>query len=186
MFTTLFNFVLKPRSTINRIMQERNLRLALLGYCVGAFSLTLSSMLRDGQNNPFIFIAIFLAALFFNVCISFFFSATAHLFLELTTGRGRAAGLFVLIGLSEFTKTLLVAFTLIALNLPFLFAYKTLITIIVSVIQLFLILFMMQHAYGLSKKRTFFALLISFVPAIICFFATIFMLIGLLVWLIAS
>lgn len=186
MFTTLFNFVLKPSSTINEIMQERNLRLALLGYCMGAFSLTLSTMLREGQNNPFVFIIIFLAALFFSICISFFFSATAHLFLELTTGRGRAAGLFVLIGLSEFTKTLFVAFTLIALNFPFLFEYKTLIAVIVFIIQLFFILYMMQHAYGLSKKRTFFALLVSFIPAIICFFATIFMLISLAIGLIIA
>lgn len=186
MFATLFNFVLKPSPTINQIMQERKLRLALLGYCMGAFSVTLATMLREGQNNPFVFIFIFLSVLFFSVCISFFFSATAHLFLELTTGRGRAAGLFVLIGLSEFTKTLLVAFTLIALSFPFLFAYKTLVVFIVFIIQLFFILYMMQHAYGLSKKRTFFALLVSFVPAIICFFAAISILISAIVWAITA
>lgn len=183
MFSTLFNFVLEPSPTINKIMQERKLLLALLGYCVGAFSVTLAFSLREG-TGILAFLGCFTVVLFLSVCISFFFSATAHLFLELTTGRGRAAGLFVLLGISEFAKTLLVAFTLIALNFPVIFAYKNLFSFIVFVLQLFFVLYMMQHAYGLTKKRTFFALLISFVPAIICFFASIFVLISAIFWLI--
>ncbi len=183
MFSTLFNFVLEPSPTINRIMQERKLLLALLGYCIGAFSVALAFSLREG-TGILAFLGCFTAVLFLSVCISFFFSATAHLFLELTTGRGRAAGLFVLLGISEFAKTLLVAFTLIALNFPALFEYKNLLGFIVFILQLLFVLYMMQHAYGLSKKRTFFALLISFVPAIICFFASIFVLISAIFWLI--
>ena len=183
MFSTLFNLVLKPSPTINQIMQERNLKLALLGYGVGAFSIVLSYGLREGISAVG-FIFAFLLVLFLSVCVSFFFSATAHLFLELTTARGRAAGLFVLIGLSEFTKTLLVSFTLIALNFPALFAFKALVNFVILLLQLFFILYMMQHAYGLSKKMTFLALIISFVPAIICFFGTIFILIGLILSLI--
>ena len=183
MFSTLFNLVLKPQPTINQIMQERKLKLALLGYCMGAFSIVLAHSLREG-TSIFGFIIYFLMVLFFNVCISFFFSATAHLFLELTTGRGRAAGLFVLLGLSEFAKTLLVAFALTALSLPTLFAYKNLFAFLVLILQLFFVLYMMQHAYGLNKKMTFLALIVSFVPAIICFFATVFILISTLIWLI--
>lgn len=183
MFSTLFNFVLKPSPTINQIMQERKLKLALLGYSVGAFSIVLARGLTAGISVAG-FIFLFLSILFFNVCISFFFSATAHLFLELTTGRGRAAGLFVLLGLSEFAKTLLVAFSLIALSFPALYAFKGLFTFIVLLLQLFFVLYMMKHAYGLNKTMTFFALIISFVPAIICFFATIFILISAIIWLI--
>ena len=177
MFSTLFNFVLKPSPTINQIMQERKLKLALLGYCMGAFSIVLAHALTAG-TSILGFIVFFLFILFFNVCISFFFSATAHLLLELTTGRGRAAGLFVLLGLSEFAKTLLVAFSLIALNFPVLYGYKGLFIFAVLLLQLFFVLYMMKHAYGLSKKMTLFALIISFIPAIICFFATIFILIS--------
>lgn len=183
MFSTIFNFVLNPRPAINQIMQERKLKLAMFGYCIGAFSIVLAHGLNSGTS--FVgFIFRFLFILFFNVCISFFFSATAHLFLELTTGRGRAAGLFVLLGLSEFAKTLLVAFSLIALNFPYLYAFKGLFAFIVLLLQLFFVLYMMKHAYGLSKTMTFFALIISFVPAIICFFATIFLLITAIIWLI--
>lgn len=183
MFSTLFNFALKPSFTINQIMQERKLKLALLGYSVGAFSIVLAhSLITETSISGFILR--FLSVLFFNVCISFFFSATAHLFLELTTGRGRAAGLFVLLGLSEFAKTLLVAFALIALNFPALYAFKGLFTFAVLLLQLFFVLYMMKHAYGLNKTMTFFALIISFVPAVICFFATIFILITAVFWLI--
>ena len=183
MFSTLFNFVLNPSPTINQIMQERKLKLAMLGYCMGAFSIVLAHGLTN-ETSLAGFIFRFLLILFFNVCISFFFSATAHLFLELTTGRGRAAGLFVLLGLSEFAKTLLVAFSLIALNFPSLYAFKGLFALIVLLLQLFFVLYMMKHAYGLNKTMTFFALIISFVPAIICFFATIFLLISAIIWLI--
>lgn len=183
MFSTLFNLVLKPSPTINQIMQERNLKLALLGYSVGTFSIILSQGLVKGINIGG-FIASFILILFLSVCISFFFSATAHLFLELTTARGRAAGLFVLLGLSEFAKTLLVAFTLIALSFPALLPFKSFFSFIVLLLQLFFVLYMMQHAYGLSKKMTFLALIISFVPAIICFFGTIFLLVGLILGII--
>lgn len=183
MFSTLFNLVLKPSPTINQIMQERKLKLALLGYCMGAFSIVLAHGLTT-EVRPTGFVFSFILILFFNVCISFFFSATAHLFLELTTGRGRAAGLFVLLGLSEFAKTLLVAFSLIALNVPALYAFKSLFVFIVLLLQLFFVLYMMKHAYGLNKKMTFLALIISFVPSIICFFATIFILISAIIWLI--
>ncbi len=183
MFSTLFNFVLKPSPTINQIMQERKLKLALLGYCIGAFSMVLARGLISGLNFTRL-IFYFIMVLFFNICISFFFSATAHLFLELTTGRGRAAGLFVLLGLSEFAKTLLVAFSLIALNFPAIYAFKGLFTLAVLLLQLFFVLYMMKHAYGLNKTMTFFALIISFVPSIICFFATIFILISAIFWLI--
>lgn len=183
MFSTLFNFVLKPSPTINQIMQERKLKLALLGYCVGAFSIVLAHGLTT-EMSILGFIFRFLFILFFNVCISFFFSATAHLFLELTTGRGRAAGLFVLLGISEFSKTLLVAFALVFLNIPVLYAYKGLFIFAVLLLQLFFVLYMMKHAYGLNKTMTFFALIISFIPAIICFFATIFILISAILLLI--
>ena len=183
MFSTLFNLVLNPSPTINQIMQERKLKLALLGYCIGALSIVLAANLRNGISL-FSFIFFFIVVLFFNICISFFFSATAHLFLELTTGRGRAAGLVVLLGLSEFAKTLFVAFSLIALNFPVMFAYKGLIAFLVILLQLLFVLYMMQHAYGLNKKTTFLALIISFVPAIICFFATIFILVGAIFWFI--
>ncbi len=183
MFSTLVNFVLKPSPTINQIMQERKLKLAMLGYCIGAFSIVLARGLTSGISTAGLILS-FLAFLFFNVCISFFFSATTHLFLELTTGRGRAAGLFVLLGISEFAKTLLVAFSLIALSIPAIYAYKGLFAFAVLLLQLFFVLYMMKHAYGLNKTMTFFALIISFVPSIICFFATIFILISAIIWLI--
>ena len=183
MFSTLFNLVLKPSPTINQIMQERKLKLAMLGYCIGAFSIVLAhGLVANTSLAGFVFQ--FMFVLFLSICISFFFSAIAHLFLELTTGRGRAAGLFVLLGLSEFAKTLLVAFSLIALNIPALYAFKGLAVFIVLLLQLFFVLYMMKHAYGLNKKMTFLALIISFVPAIICFFATIFILISAIIWLI--
>jgi hypothetical protein len=184
-FDTLFNFAVKPGEEINKIMQERRLTLAMLGYFAGALSLMMMFALESGK--PFSsasFTAGLLAFLFFNICVGFFFSASAHLFLELTTGKGRAAGLFVLIGLSEFTKTLLVAFALTALAAPQLLAFKTLAVLIVLLLQVMVILFMMHKAYGLSKTGTFFALVASFVPSLISLFALGFLFVAFIFWLI--
>jgi hypothetical protein len=184
-FNTLFNFAVKPGEEINKIMQERRLTLALLGYFGGALSLMMMIALESGKKfGSFGFTAGTVGFLFFNVCIGFFFSSSAHLFLELTTGKGRAAGLFVLIGLSEFTKTLLVAFALAAAAIPPLAPFRIIVVLIVLLFQILVILFMMHKAYGLSKTGTFFALVASFIPSIISLFTFGIIFLSFLFWLI--
>ncbi|MDR0734758.1 MAG: hypothetical protein LBG16_03595 [Elusimicrobiota bacterium] len=183
-FNTVFNFALNPALEINKIMQERRLGLALLGYLAGALSLMMMLALEDGGATSEAFTAGAAGFLFFNLCAGFFFASSAHLFLEITTGKGRAAGLFVLIGLSEFTKTLLVAFALCSAAVPQLAALRALVVIAVLILQLFVILFMMHHAYGLSKTGTFFALAASLIPSIVSLFTLGVLFIGFIFWLI--
>lgn len=182
---TLFNFVQSPSAAINKIMHEPRFGFAVLGYIVGALSILMMCSLEGGGSvGRFWLVSGFLLILFFNVCVGFFFASSAHLFLELTTGKGSAAGLFVLLGLSEFTKTLLVAFALSASALPALAAARTVVVILVLLLQLFFVLFMMQKAYGLSKIRTFFALFVSFVPSLISLLVVGFAVLGFIFWLI--
>jgi len=163
----LFNIASSPAREIHKIMQERRLGLAMLGYFAGALSIMMMLALEGGGAGGFGFGLGLIAVLFFNVCVGFFFSSSAHLFLELTTGKGRATGLFVLIGLSEFTKTLLVAFAISSVAMPWLMPLRAWIVLAVLILQLFVILVMMHHAYGLSKTGTFFALAASFIPSIV-------------------
>lgn len=180
--SSLYNFVINPHEEINKIMQERNISLAFLGYFIGSFSIVLTTALNHGGTTPWKFVFLTLFCLFFTICVSFFFASASHLFLELTTGKGRAAGLFVLLGLSEFAKTLLVAYALIALAIPLPNIVKSIVVLGVLLLQLIFILYMMQQVYGLSKKITFFALLISFVPSFICFFTFSFGFLFLIFW----
>lgn len=184
MFSSLFNFVSNPYDEINKIMQERRLFLAFLGFFTGSLSLVMAPALLRNDMPPVVFVVSFVGVLFLNICINFFFASAAHLFLELTTGRGRATGLFVLLGISEFAKTLFVAYALCALVVPMPDYFKPLIIVFVLLMQLFFILYMMQQAYGLNKKTTFVALLISFIPSVVCLFTVIFLFIGFCVWFI--
>jgi hypothetical protein len=184
LFNIVFNFALNPAREINKIMLERRLGLALLGYFTGALSLMMMLALEDGGANPAFFTAGTFGFLFFNLCAGFFFASSAHLFLEITTGKGRAAGLFVLIGLSEFTKTLLVAFALCTVAAPQLAALRAAVVIAVVILQLFVILLMMHHAYGLSKTGTFFALAASLIPSVVSLLTMGVLFIGFIFWLV--
>ena len=184
-FNNLFDFAQNPAQAINNIIAKREIRLAVIGYVAGALSIMIMSGVEGaGTVSVFGFFMGFLGFLFFNVCIGFFFAASAHLFLEITTGKGNAAGLFVLLGLSEFTKALLVAFALTSAALPGLAAARWMVVLLVLILQLMFILYMMQRVYGLSKLRTFAALLISFVPSVVSFFAAGFLFVVFLFWLI--
>ncbi|MDR0953397.1 MAG: hypothetical protein LBM71_04345 [Elusimicrobiota bacterium] len=182
---TLFAFAQQPAKTINIIMEERRLPLALLGFFFGALSLVILLGLGSfgGAHRPLTMAFLFFAFFVFNVCVAFFFASSAHLFLELTTGKGKAAGLFVLIGISEFAKTLLAAYALVAAVLPWIALYRSLAIFLTLLLQLFFILYMMKAVYGLSKLRTFFALLLSFLPSIVSFFAAAFLFFFLIFWL---
>lgn len=161
--------------------------LALLGYFSGALSLMMMIALESGKKfSSFGFTAGTVGFLFFNVCIGFFFSSSAHLFLELATGKGRAAGLFVLIGLSEFTKTLLVAFALVCAAIPSLAPFRIIIVLIVLLFQTLVVLFMMHKAYGLSKISTFFALVASFIPSVISLFAFGILMFSFIFWMLSK
>ena len=89
-----------------------------------------------------------------------------------------------MIGLSEFTKTLLVAFALGAAAVPQLGALRAAVVIAVLILQLFVILFMMHHAYGLSKTGTFFALAASLVPSVVSLLTLGILFIGFIFWLV--
>lgn len=182
---TVFDFAQNPAQAVNDIMAKKELRLAVWGYVAGSLSIMLMSALEGaGTMSLFGFFMGFLGFLFFNVCIAFFFASSAHLFLELTTGKGNAAGLFVLLGVSEFTKALLVAFALTSAAVPALAAARWMVVILVLILQLLFILYMMQRVYGLSQFRTLAALVMSFVPSVVSFFAAGFLFILFIFWLI--
>ncbi len=169
LINTLFDFVQNPPQTIKKIMEERKLSAAFFGFMFGALGMLLFFALGNrSQIGQGALVFGFISILFLDLCLGFFFAASAHLFLEITTGKGKAAGLFVLLGLSEFAKTLLAAYSLLAMISPLLAQLKLAAFFAVLILQLLFVLYMMKEAYGLSKIRTFFALVLSFVPSVIC------------------
>ncbi len=182
---TLFDFVQNPPQTIKNIMEERNFSAAFLGFIFGTLGLLLFFALGNrSEIGHGLLIFGFISILFLNLCLAFFFAASAHLFLEITTGKGKAAGLFVLLGLSEFAKTLLAAYALFAMLSPVLAQLKFAAFFTVLLLQLIFVLYMMKEAYGLSKIRTFFALVLSFVPSVICLCFAAACAVGFCLWLI--
>lgn len=184
-FNNLSAFAQNPAAVIGQAISRREVRLAVWGYVAGALCIMLMSGIEGAKTvSLFGFFMGFIGFLFFNLCLGFFFAASAHLFLELTTGKGSAVGLFMLFGLSEFTKAILVAFALTSAAMPALNALRWLIVLLVLVLQIMFILYMMQRVYGVSKIRTFSALAVSFVPSVISFFAAGFLFVIFIFWLI--
>ena len=183
LINTVYNFVIEPSKAVNDIIKNRSLFLSFLGYFTGSLSIMIMFALEAGGMGGISFTLTFLAVLFMNICIGFFISSGAHLLLELSTGKGSAAGLFTLVGLSQFCLTLLVSFALMEEVLPLLGIFKFFVFLVVACLQFFFILFMMNKAYGLSKIRTFFTLILSFIPAVLSLFAACGAVVFLLVWI---
>lgn len=184
-FDNLSSFAQNPAAVIGGAISRREVRLAIWGYVAGALCIMLMSGIDGAKTvSVFGFFMGFMGFLFFNLCLGFFFAASAHLFLELTTGKGSALGLFMLFGLSEFTKALLVALALTTAAVPALGAIRWLIVILILILQLMFILYMMQRLYGVSKARTLGALALSFFPSVISFFAAGFLFVIFIFWLI--
>jgi hypothetical protein len=164
-------FAQSPANALNDIIKKRDLWLALIGYGAGALSAAVMLALEDGGTSQLRLTAMVIFFLSLHASIGFFLASSSHLLLEITTAKGTAYGLFTLIGLSEFTKTLLVAYALIAAAFPFLGLVKAWVILFILGLQLYSILYMMQKVYGLSKIRTFFSMLLSFIPSIISLLA---------------
>jgi hypothetical protein len=180
-----FDLAKNPAQVFADMISKKEVRTAIWGYVIGALSLMMMCGIEGGGTISVFWLFMgFVGFLIFNLGLGFFFAASAHLFLELTTGKGNAVGLFILLGLSEFTKALLVAFALMASAIPQLAAIRWLIVIAILILQLMFILFMMQRVYGLGKIRSFFALAISVIPSAVFFFAAGFALISFIFWLI--
>ncbi len=167
---TVYDFVTEPSKAVDDIIKTRSLFMAFLGYVTGSLSIMIMLALGAGGMSNFGFTFAFFGVLLADICIGFFVASSAHLLLELSTGKGSAAGLFTLIGLSQFSLTLLVSFALMQAALPALAVLKGFAVVIVAVLQLCFILYMMNKAYGLSKVRTFFTLVLSLVPAVLSIF----------------
>ena len=67
---------------------------------------------------------------------------------------------------------------------PVLAVFKFLVLFIVALLQIYFILYMMNKAYGLSKVRTFFSLILSLAPAVLSLFAGCGAFFFLLFWMI--
>lgn len=180
---TVYNFVVEPSKAVNDIIKSRSLFMAFLGYVTGSLSIMIMFALEAGGMGSLGFTLTFLAVLFMDICIGFFISSGAHLLLELSTGKGSATGLFTLVGLSQFALTLLVSFALMEAALPALSVLKFFVFLAVACIQFYFVLFMMNKAYGLSKIRTFFTLVLSFIPAVLSLFAACGAVVFLIVWM---
>ena len=179
---TVYNFIIEPSKAINDIIKTRSLFLSFLGYFTGSLSIMIMFALEAGGMGSLSFTFTFFAVLFMDICIGFFISSGAHLLLELSTGKGSAVGLFTLVGLSQFCLTLLVSFALMQAALPVLGVLKFFVFLAVACVQFYFILFMMNKAYGLSKIRTFFTLVLSFIPAVLSLFAACGAFVFFIVW----
>jgi len=165
------DFLDNPKENLSKIMKEKNIGLGFLGYLLGAFMLSIFFKLKGSQIITFNELLSATIGLFIlMIAIGYFLASSAHLLLDMTTGKGSAAGLFTLIGISHLVEILLLPFVLLGLSSTIIMNFSALFVLFVFILQLLVILYMMEATYGLSKTSTFFALIFSLIPAIISVF----------------
>ncbi len=163
-----YAFFEKPKETISKIMREKYLSTAFLGYFTGALVMAIFWKMKSSSGvglESFLFSIVFFYILMLSV--GYFVASCAHLFLDMTTGNGNASGLFSLIGISHFIKIVIIPFIILSIQFPLLREFSVLFLALVIIAQLWVIVYMMQQTYQLKKGITLLALLFSLVPALI-------------------
>lgn len=169
-----YAFFEKPKETISKIMTEKYLSTAFLGYFTGALVMSIFVKMRGSgaiSADTFLFSILFFYILM--LAVGYFIASCAHLFLDMTTGKGNASGLFSLIGISHFIKIVIIPFLILSIQFPVLNQFSFLFLILIILIQLWVIIYMMQQTYQLKKGVTLVALIFSLVPAIISIVAIV-------------
>ncbi|MBT3392406.1 MAG: hypothetical protein HN833_02555 [Elusimicrobiaceae bacterium] len=170
----LCSFFEKPTETITKIMKEKYMSTAFLGYFIGAIIVSIvfkiESPLGAGLES-FVLSIIFFFVLMLSV--GYFIASCSHLFLDMISDKSNATGLFTIIGLSHFLKAIILPYIILSIQFPILSDFTSLFVFFVIVAQIWLIVSMMQKTYQIKKRLTLFALLFSLIPAFISIVAIV-------------
>lgn len=155
-FTGLFY---RQNTFLKDIMERRSLPLGLLGYLTGAFAWTFYKNI--GGTTPASFFLQMFLYLVFSILFGFAVAAITQVFMDLLSKKGNAAGMFAIIGISQFVKVLLISFGLIGMAINAGAGWTALAYIVVFFSQITALLYMLGAAYETQKVIVFFAFLFT-------------------------
>lgn len=158
--TDITGFILAPAEAAGTLAARRRYGAAFAGYAAGALALYLWGLITEPQTVTVYGVLAMFAVLFTAfVFKGFLYAAVAHASLSFMGGRGSAAGLFIIMGLTEFAALLLVPLGLVAAAANFGgLALGGLFYMAVLVLQYYMLTVFIRRTYLTSTGRALTAL----------------------------
>lgn len=154
-----------PETALQRLLEERSVGQALVGYFAAAFGWVLFFNIGDGIFFPVLLLkmaVVFVA----EVTVGYFLASFCGLFLDFLKVETSPVKLFVLVGSAGFIKGLFIAFALISATVPQarLGLLAPFAVLIVFGLQLGYLTRGVHRAYDVSYSKALVAWLMAFLP----------------------
>lgn len=165
LFKSYFNYMSAPEEALQRLLQERSVAQACVGYLAAALGWVLFFNIGDGVFLPVLLLKIAIVFIA-EITVGCFLASFCGLFLDFLKVETSPVRLFVLIGSAGFIKGLLVALALISAAFPSarLGLLAPLALLGVFGLQLGYLTRGVKRTYDISYGKALGAWLVSFVP----------------------
>lgn len=164
MKTFLIQLFENPTEYLSNLIEKRKFSAAFFCYALGALSVYFSLKLCSQKGTNFgSFIFVFLIWLLFNILANFVLAANTNMFLdfEKNTKQNKAAGIFILLGISQLLLTLLIPWSLTARAFGQIAYLTPLIFFIIFILQITFFLNLLKKIYGVSRRAALINLLLA-------------------------
>lgn len=166
-------FFENPGKFAANLMVEKNFATGFAGYLTGSLCLFIWQYLSKGGVTAVEFVFMLAAAFGFNMLMGIIFAAIINLFMDLTGSGGSSSGAFVILGIADFVKTLLIPAAILLHLLSYGAVFGGLIFFFAMLFQLGFTIYLLHHAYRCSVIKAWIAYAMPFMFVILVFFAFI-------------
>ena len=181
----LNEFAHNPQNCLVKLVEEKKISYAFYGYALGIISLYFSIKLITGNPASIAsFFFIFMFWLLLNIIFNLVLAAISNLFLEITGERSKAFGIFILLGVSQMSLTLLIPWGLIVKTTPQILFLTPIIFLAVLVLQVYFVLTAMAKVYKTPRTSSLLAFIGTFAFPFFFAFCLMFLLMGWFITLI--
>ncbi len=165
MKTFLNQFAQDPKECLINSIKEQKFAPAYISYALGVISLYFAIKLNSLEQASFVaFIIAFIFWFLFNIIFNFILAALSNLFLEFAGyTKSNAAGIFIVLGLSQLILTLLIPWFLIKQAFEQTAEFTIPTVIIIFLLQIYFILSLMKKVFELPKVVSFLSFVFSFI-----------------------
>lgn len=158
-----FAYAKDPAHALRELTVNRRFGAAMAGYVTAALSYLVFFNV-GAQLGAWAFAAKFLVLLLLELTTGYFIASLSGLFLDFGKHKGAGGDLFILVGLSGFIKSMLVAFALTAGAWPWLQPVGALVILLAWACQFAFIVRGLRRVYDISLGKAVGALLFAAVP----------------------
>jgi hypothetical protein len=163
-------FFENPKKFSVNLMAERKFAMGFMGYLTGSLSLFIWQYLSKGGITAVEFIFMFAAAFSFNVLVGIVLASIINLFMDLTATPGSASGAFIVLGVADFVKTLLVPCAILLHAFSLSGVFGGIVFFFVLLFQLIFTIYLLRYSYNCSILKAWIAYAMPYLVGIFVFF----------------